>query len=152
MDGNENETKTGIDELIEKIIDALNTDTSPEWNPAPSWADHVLTWEGLRALANDLLGRKPYDGRDPLVEPVLRGFLEAALRVEGYVVLPSTHVHRIRLGLGHYGPLCPRHVSRRTTTRLGTVPDPSFVGAVCVKCGRVADFKRAGEEATIYVW
>lgn len=146
------ETKTGTDELIERIVKALNTDTSPEWNPAPSWADYVLTWEGLRALANDLMGRKPYDGRDPLAEPVLRDFLVVTLRAEGYVVLPSSHAHRIRLGLGHYGPLCPRHVSRRTTARVGTVPDPSFVGATCVRCGRVADFKRAGEEATIYVW
>lgn len=148
----ENEDKTGIDALIEKIIDALNTDTSPEWNPAPSWADYVLTWEGLRALANDLLGRKPYDGRDPLAEPVLRDFLVAALRVEGYVVLPSSHVHRIRLGLGHYGPLCPRHVSRRTTARVGTVPDSSFVGATCVRCGRVVDGVGAAEAVNIYVW
>ena len=151
---NENETgiKTGTDELIERIVDALNTDTSPEWNPAPSWADHVLTWEGLRCLANDLLGRKPYDGRDPLAEPVLRGFLESALRVEGYVVLPSTHVHRIRLGLGHYGPLCPQHEARHKyeARKVGRVPDPSWVGAVCVDCHRTVD--GATDKVTIHVW
>lgn len=146
---NENKTRTG---LVEKIVEALEADTSPEWNPAPSWADYVLTWEGLRALANDLLGRKPYDGRDPLAGPVLRGLLESALNAEGYVVLPSSHAHRIRLGLGHYGPLCPRHVSRRTTARVGTVPDPSFVGATCVRCGRVVDSVGATEAVTIYVW
>lgn len=146
---NENRTRTG---LVEKIVEALEADTSPEWNPAPSWADYVLTWEGLRALANDLLGRKPYDGRDPLAGPVLRGLLESALNAEGYVVLPSSHAHRIRLGFGHYGPLCPRHVSRRTTARVGTVPDPSFVGATCVKCGRVVDSVGATEAVTIYVW
>lgn len=146
------ETKTGTDELIERIVDALNTDNAPEWNAAPSWADNVLTWEGLRALANDLLGRKPYDGRDPLAEPVLRGFLEAALRVEGYVVLTAFQADRIRRGAAHYGPLCSAHAPQYSAARVGTVPDPSFVGVVCVKCGRVADFKRAGEKVDIYVW
>jgi hypothetical protein len=147
-----NESKTGTDNLIEKIIDALNTDNAPEWNAAPSWADHVLTWEGLRRLANDLLGRKPYDGRDPLAEPVLRDFLSAALRAGGYLVLTPAQTDRIRRGVTHYGPLCPRHAPQYSATRLGTVPDPSFVGAVCVKCGRTADISQAGQKVNIYVW
>ena len=139
------ETKTGTDELIERIVDALNTDTSPEWNPAPSWADYVLTWEGLRRLANDLLDRKPYDGRNPLAEPVLRGFLEAALNGEGYVVLP-------RNSNSHYGPLCPRCEARYKyeARKVGRVPDPSWVGAVCVDCHRTVD--GATDRVTIYVW
>lgn len=142
---NENETrsKTGTDVLIERIIEALNTDVSPEWNPAPSWADYVLTWEGLRRLANDLLGRRPYDGRNPLREPVLRGFLEAALNREGYVVLPENWTDD---GNKHYGPLCPRHEGRR----VGKVPDPAFTGAVCVDCCRPVD--GATREVQIYVW
>ena len=145
----ENETKTGTDELIEKIIDALNTDTSPEWNPAPSWADYVLTWEGLRRLANDLMGRKSYDGRNPLAEPVLRGFLEAALTREGYVVLPANWTDD---GNARYGPLCPQHEARHRyeARRVGKVPDPSFTGAVCVDCGRPVD--GATREVTIHVW
>lgn len=97
---NENEAKNGTNELIERIVDALEADASPEWNPAPSWADYVLTWEGLRRLANDLLGRRPYDGRNPLAEPVLRGFLESALNGEGYVVLDAPTAP------GRYGPMC----------------------------------------------
>ena len=144
--------KTGTDELIERIVDALNTDTSPEWNPAPSWADHVLTWDGLRGLTNDLLGRKLYDGRDPLAEPVLREFLAAALRVEGYVVLTPAQADRIRRGAAHYGPLCTRHAPQYSATRIGTVPDPDFVGATCVRCGRVVDSAGAAEVVSIYVW
>ena len=138
------ETKTGTDELIERIVDALNTDTSPEWNPAPSWADYVLTWEGLRRLANDLL-----DGRNPLAEPVLRGFLEAALNAEGYVVLPANWTDD---GNRHYGPLCPRHEARYKyrARKVGKVPDPSWVGAVCVDCRRMA--AGATDKVTIYVW
>lgn len=147
-----NDSKTDIDNLIEKIIDALNTDNAPEWNAAPSWADYVLTWEGLRCLANDLLCRRPYDGRDPLAEPVLRDFLAAALRAEGYLVLTPAQTDRIRRGATHYGPLCPRHAPQYSATRLGTVLDPSFVGAVCVKCGRTADISRAGQEVDIFVW
>lgn len=138
------ETKTGTDELIERIVDALNTDTSPEWNPAPSWADYVLTWEGLRRLANDLL-----DGRNPLAEPVLRGFLEAALNAEGYVVLPANWTDD---GNRHYGPLCPRHEARYKyrARKVGKVPDPSWVGAVCVDCRRMA--AGATDKVTIYAW
>lgn len=149
---NENEAKTDTDALIERIVEALNTDTSPEWNPAPSWADYVLTWEGLRCLANDLMGRKPYDGRNPLVEPVLRDFLVAALRAEGYVVLTAFQADRIRRGAAHYGPLCSNHAPQYSAVRVGTVPDPSFVGATCVKCGRVVDSVGATHEVTIYVW
>ena len=142
---NENETRTDIDRLIERIVDALETDT----NPAPSWADYVLTWEGLRRLANDLLGRKPYDGRNPLREPVLRGFLEANLNREGYVVLPENWTDD---GNAHYGPLCPRHEARHRyeARRVGKVPDPAFTGAVCVDCGRPVD--GATREVQIYVW
>ena len=145
----ENETKTGTDELIERIVDALNTDTSPEWNPAPSWADYVLTWEGLRCLANDLLGRKPYDGRNPLREPVLRGSLEANLNREGDVGLPQNWRDD---GNAHYGPLCPRCEARYRyqARRVGKVPDPDWAGAVCVDCGRTVD--GATREVTIYVW
>ena len=143
------EAKTGTNELIERIVDALNTDTSPEWNPASSWADYVLTWEGLRRLANDLMGRKPYDGRNPLAEPVPRGFLEAALNAEGYVVLPA---NRTDDGNKHYGPLCPRCEARYRyqIRRVGRVPDPSWAGAVCVDCCRTVD--GAAREVTIYVW
>lgn len=146
---NENETKTGTDELIEKIVEALNTDVSPEWNPAPSWADYVLTWEGLRRLANDLLGRRPYDGRNPLREPVLRGFLEANLNREGYVVLPANWTDD---GNAHYGPLCPQHEARHRYEgrRVGKVPDPAFTGAVCVDCCRPVD--GATREVQIFVW
>lgn len=145
----ENETKTGTDELIERIVDALNTDTSPEWNPAPSWADYVLTWEGLRRLANDLLGRRPYDGRNPLAEPMIRGFLVAALEAEGYVVLPANWTDD---GNRHYGPLCPRHEARHKyeSRKVGKVPDPAWVGAVCVDCCRTVD--GATDKVTIYVW
>lgn len=146
---NENEAKTNIDRLIERIVDALNTDNAPEWNPAPSWADHVLTREGLRALANDLMGRKPYDGRDPLAEPVLRGLLEAALNAEGYVVLPANWTDD---GNRRYGPLCPQHEARHKyeARGVGRVPDPSWVGAVCVDCRRMA--AGATDKVTIYVW
>lgn len=146
MNENESRTRTG---LVEKIVETLNTDTSPEWNPAPSWADYVLTWEGLRALANDLLGRKPYDGRNPLVESALRGFLEAALNEEGYVVLPQS---RTDDGNAHYGPLCPRCEARYKyrARRVGMVPDPAWAGAVCVDCRRTVD--GAAHEVTIYVW
>ena len=147
-----NESKTGVDVLIERIVEALNTDTSPEWNAVPSWADYVLTWEGLRALTNDLLGRKPYDGRDPLAEPVLREFLAAALRVEGYVVLTPAQADRIRRGAAHYGPLCTRHAPQYSTAQIGTVPDPDFVGATCVRCGRVVDSVGAAEVVSLYVW
>lgn len=143
------ETKTGSDALIERIVEALNTDTSPEWNPAPSWADYVLTWEGLRRLANDLMRRKPYDGRNPLAEPVLRGFLEAALNAEGYVILPQNWRDD---GNSHYGPLCPRCEARYKyeARKVGRVPDPAFVGAVCVDCGRTVD--GATCQVQIYVW
>ena len=145
MDGNENKTKTGIDELIERIVDALNTDNAPEWNPAPSWADYVLTWEGLRALANDLLGRRPYDGRDPLAEPVLRGFLEAALNAEGYVVLPQSWTDD---GNKHYGPLC-RSCEREVR--------PAELGRADVAgesdCARCANpIPGSGRGVSIYVW
>lgn len=145
----ENETKTGTEVLIERIVEALNTDTSPEWNPAPSWADYVLTWEGLRRLANDLLGRRPYDGRNPLVEPVTRDLLTAALNEEGYVILPQNWTDD---GNKHYGPLCPQHEARHKyeARRVGTVPDPAWVGAVCVDCCRTVD--GATQEVTIYVW
>ena len=143
------ETKTGTDELIERVVDALNTNTSPEWNPAPSWADYVLTWEGLRRLANDLLDRKPYDGRNLLAEPVTRDFLTAALNAEGFVVLPQNWTDD---GNSHYGPLCPRCEARYKyeARRVGTVPDPSWVGAVCVDCHRTVD--GATDKVTIYVW
>lgn len=97
------ETKTGSDALIEKIVEALNTETNPEWSPAPSWADYVLTWEGLRQLANDIMGRKPYDGRNSMAGPVTRGFLEAALNREGFITLPRDMTAD---GNKHYGPLC----------------------------------------------
>lgn len=144
-----NDSKTDTDELIERIVDTLNTDNAPEWNPAPSWADYVLTWEGLRALANDLMGRKPYGGRDPLAEPVLQGFLEAALNAEGCVVLPRDWTSD---GNKHYGPLCPRCEARYKyqARRVGKVPDPSWVGAVCVDCCRTVD--GATDKVTIYVW
>lgn len=142
---NENESNA----LIGRIVDALNTDVGPEWNPAHSWADYVLTWEGLRHLANDLMGRKPYDGRNPLAEPVLQGFLEAALNGEGYVVLPANWTDD---GNKHYGPLCPRHEARHKyeARKAGKVLDPSWVGAVCVDCHRTVD--GATQEVTIYVW
>lgn len=146
---NENEAGTGPDALIERIADALNAETSAEWNPAPSWADHVLTWEGLRRLANDLLGRKPYDGRNPLAEPVTRDFLTAALNAEGFVVLPQNWTDD---GNSHYGPLCPRCEARRKyeARKVGTVPDPSWVGAVCVDCHRTVD--GATDKVAVYVW
>lgn len=149
MNENENESKTGTDALIERIVEALNTDTSPEWNPAPSWADYVLTWEGLRCLANGLMGRKPYDGRNPLVEPVVRGFLVAALNAEGYVVLPTNWTDD---GNKRYGPLCSRCEARHKyeSRRVGRVLDPSWAGAVCVDCCRVVD--STTEKVTIYVW
>lgn len=146
---NENEAKTDTDVLIERIVEALEADASPEWNPAPSWADYVLTWEGLRCLANDLMGRKPYDGRNPLVEPVVRGFLVAALNAEGYVVLSTNWTDD---GNKRYGPLCPRCEARHKyeSRRVGRVPDPSWAGAVCVDCRRVVD--STTEKVTIYVW
>lgn len=149
MEENDNESKTGVDVLIERIVDALNTDASPEWNPAPSWADYVLTREGLRRLANDLLGRKPYDGRNPLAEPVLRGFLESALNEEGYVVLPANWTDD---GNKRYGPLCPRCEARHKyeSRRVGRVLDPSWAGAVCADCCRTVD--GATDKVTIYVW
>lgn len=149
MNGNE---KT--DGLIARIVEALNADVAPEWNPAPSWANYVLTWEGLRALANDLLGRRPYDGRDPLADPVTRDFLEAALRAEGYVVLTPAQTDAIQRGLAHYGPLCPTHEARYRyqSRRVGTVPDMSFAGAVCAVCAKCADGSKVTREATIYVW
>lgn len=145
----DNENKTGTDELIERIVETLNTDTSPEWNPAPSWADYVLTWGGLRRLANNLLGRRPYDGRNPLAEPVLRGFLESALNEEGYVVLPANWTDD---GNRRYGPLCPRCEARHKyeARRVGDLPDPSWTGAVCVDCCRTVDGE--AREVTIYEW
>lgn len=145
----ENEAKTGTDALIEQIVEALNTDTGPEWNPAPSWADYVLTWEGLRQLANDIMGRKPYDGRNSMAEPVTRGSLEAALNQEGFIILPRDMTAD---GNKHYGPLCPQHEARYKyqARRVGKVPDPSWVGAVCVDCCRTVD--GATREVTIYVW
>lgn len=145
----ENETRTGTDALIEKIVEALEADASPEWNPAPSWADYVLTREGLRRLANDLLGRKPYDGRDPLAEPVLRDLLTLSLNNEGYVVLPQNWTDD---GNKYYGPLCPRCEARYRyqARRVGKVPDPAWAGAHCVDCGRTVD--GATREVTIYVW
>ena len=146
---NENEAKMDTDVLIERIVEALEADASPEWNPAPSWADYVLTWEGLRCLANDLMGRKPYDGRNPLVEPVVRGFLVAALNAEGYVVLPTNWTDD---GNKRYGPLCPRCEARHKyeSRRVGRVLDPSWAGAVCADCCRTVD--GATDKVTIYVW
>lgn len=146
---NENEDKTGSDALIERIVEALEADASSEWNPAPSWADYVLTWEGLRALANDLMGRRSYDGRNPLAEPVIRDFLTAALNNEGYVVLPANWTGDSNK---RYGPLCPQHEARHKyeSRKVGKVPDPSWVGAVCVDCCRTVD--GATQEVTIYVW
>ena len=143
------ETKTGSNALIEKIVEVLNTETNPEWNPAPSWADYVLTWEGLRQLANDIMGRKPYDGRNSMAEPVTRGFLEAALNREGFIILPRDMTAD---GNKHYGPLCPRCEARHKygARRVGKVPDPSWTGAVCVDCCRTVD--GAAREVTIYVW
>lgn len=142
----ENKTRTG---LVEKIVETLDAETSPEWNPALSWADYVLTWEGLRCLANDLMGRKPYDGRNPLAEPVVRGFLVAVLNAEGYVVLPQNWTDD---GNKHYGPLCPRCEARYRyqARKVGRVLDPSWVGAVCIDCCRVVD--SATDKVTIYVW
>lgn len=144
----ENETKTGSDALIERIVEALDADTSPEWNPAPSWADHVLTREGLRALANDLLGRRPYDGRDPLADASLNEALAAALKDEGYVVLSPARADAIRRGLAHYGPLCPQHRAqyRYQAHRVGTVPGRDG----CAICG----YRSLGgmEDVDIYVW
>ena len=146
---NENEARTGSDALIERIVEALNVDTSPEWNPAPSWADHVLTWEGLRRLANDLLGRKPYDGRNPLAEPVTRDFLTAALNAEGFVVLPQNWADD---GNRRYGPLCPRCEARYKyqARKVGRVPDPAWAGAHCVECCRMV--AGATDKVTIYAW
>lgn len=146
---NENETRTGTDALIERIVDALEADASPEWNPAPSWADYVLTWEGLRALANDLLGRRPYDGRDPLADSVLRDLLTLSLNNEGYVVLPPNWADD---GNRRYGPLCPRCEARRKyeARRVGTVPDPAWLGAHCVDCCRMVT--GATDKVTIYAW
>lgn len=144
----ENETKTGFDALIERIVEALDAETSPEWNPAPSWADYVLTREGLRALANDLLGRKPYDGRDPLADASLNEALAAALKAESYVVLSPARADAIRRGLARYGPLCPRHVAqyRYQAHRVGTVPGRDG----CTICG----YRSLGgmEDVDIYVW
>lgn len=116
--------------------------------------DHLTAFPsvpfGIMArLANDLLDRKPYDGRNPLAEPVLRGFLEAALNAEGYVVLPANWTDD---GNSHYGPLCPRCEARYKyqARRVGKVPDPSWVGAVCVDCCRTVD--GATREVTIHVW
>lgn len=143
---NERKIRTG---LVEKIVEALDAETSPEWNSAPGWADHVLTWEGLRGLTNDLLGRKPYDGRNPLAEPVTRRFLKSVLNDMGYVVLPQNWTDD---GNRRYGPLCPRCEARHKyeARRVGTVPDPSWVGAVCVDCCRTVD--GATDRVTIYVW
>lgn len=145
---NENETKTGSDKLIERIVDALNTDTSPEWNPAPSWADYVLTWEGLRCLANDLMGRRPYDGRDPLADADRNTTLAKALKAEGYIVLSPDRTDTIRRGEAHYGPLCPRHEAqfKYQARRVGTVPGRDG----CTICG----YRSLGgmEDVDIYVW
>ena len=134
-----NETKTGTDALIERIVEALNTDNSPEWNPAPSWADHVLTWEGLRRLANDLLGRRPYDGRNPLADASLNEALAAALKDEGYVILSPARADAIRRGLARYGPLCPAHKARYKyqAHRVGTVPGRD--GCSCCERGAQGD-------------
>lgn len=45
MEENETGIKTGTDELIEKIVEALNTDVSPEWNPAPTRAVVIIETE-----------------------------------------------------------------------------------------------------------
>lgn len=144
MDENENSAKG----LVERIVEVLDADTSPEWNPAPSWADHVLTWEGLRALANDLMGRKPYDGRDPLADASLNEALAAALKAEGYVVLSPARADAIRRGLAHYGPLCPRHVARYRyqAHRVGAVPGRD--GCSCCERGAQGGL----EDVDIYVW
>ena len=114
-----------------------------------AWADYVLTWEGLRRLANDLLGRKPYDGRNPLAEPVLRDLLTLSLNNEGYVVLPQNWTDD---GNRRYGPLCPRCEARHKyeARKVGTVPDPAWLGAHCVDCCRTVD--GATHEVTIYAW
>lgn len=142
------------DGLIERIVEALNAETSPEWNSAPDWTDYVLTREGLRRLANDLLGRRPYDGRDPLASPVTWDFLAAALKAEGYVVLTAGQADMVRRGLAHYGPLCPKHKAHygRRARKVGTVPDASFTGAVCAQCARCVDVDEPAHEVTIYVW
>lgn len=141
------------DGLIERIVAALKADVAPEWNPAPSWADYVLTWEGLRCLANDLLGRRPYDGRDPLARPALNEALVVALKAEGYVVLCPAQDDAIRRGLARYGPLCPAHEARYKyqARKIGAVPGRGE----CSCCGRKAlggvDDVGA-QEVAIYVW
>lgn len=142
---NESKSKNYAD-LVERIIEALSTETSPEWNPAPSWADYVLTWEGLRCLANDLLGRRPYDGRDPLAEPALSIAVGEALEEEGYVVLTGAQTDRIRRGLDYYGPLCPAHKARHVAARVGSVPGR----ADCSCCEREALNDPDGVD--VYVW
>ena len=109
----------------------------------------MLTWEGLRQLANDIMGRKPYDGRNSMAEPVTRGLLEAALNREGFIILPRDMTAD---GNKHYGPLCPQHEARHRyeSRKVGKVPDPSWAGAVCVDCCRTVD--GAAQEVTIYVW
>lgn len=144
MNGNKN-----IEGLVERIVEALDADTGPEWNPAPSWADYVLTWEGLRRLANDLVGRRPYDGRNPLAEPVLRDLLTLSLNNEGFVILPQNWTDD---GNSHYGPLCPRCEARHKyeARKVGRVPDPAWLGAHCVECIRMVT--NSTEKVTIYVW
>lgn len=80
---------------------------------------------------------------------MLRGFLESALNAEGYVVLPANWTDD---GNAHYGPLCPRCEARYRyqTRRVGKVPDPAWVGAVCVDCCRMV--AGATDKVTIYVW
>ena len=80
---------------------------------------------------------------------MLRGFLEAALNAEGYVVLPANWTDD---GNRHYGPLCPQHEARYKyqARKVGTVPDPSWVGAVCVDCCRTVD--GATRQVQIFVW
>lgn len=140
---NENENNDGF---VERIVEALNAETSPEWNPAPSWADYVLTWEGLRCLANDLLGRRPYDGRDPLAEPALASAVCEALGEEGFVVLTPARTDRIRRGLDYYGPLCPTHGARHMAALIGVAPGR----AECSCCEREALGDLDG--VNVYVW
>lgn len=148
MNENDDETKTGSDALIEHIVEVLNMDTSPEWNPAPSWADYVLTREGLRALANDLMGRRPYDGRDPLADADRNTTLAEALKAEGYIILSPDRTDKIRRGVARYGPLCPRHEAqfKYQAWRVGTVPGRDG----CTICG----YRSLGgmEDVDIYVW
>lgn len=112
------------DAVFEKVLESLRLPVTPPWKLNPTREFMVWTPTG-----------------------------EMGAFLDGFRSIEDLKAHLINItGFKHRVALADAHAPQYSAARVGTVPDPSFVGATCVRCGRVVDNVGATEAVTIYVW